>query len=304
MCEDCAAHGRLHEHGDAMEGKRRHDVAFHDDCEYLHHGPGGEAAIPRPAQGGPKVLAVCGKGGVGKTSVAAMAVHELMHHDPAAHILVIDADPAVGLSTALAVNVVRTVDDVRNDIIDSSKTGDAGDVTAILDRLDYEVFQAMAEQDGYAFLAIGRPETEGCYCKVNDYLKDIIEGLVEHFDYVVIDGEAGIEQVNRRVLETVTHLLLVSDCSRKGLAVVQTIKQVADGGVLPYDHVGLLLSRVHASEDARHIDAGGVEILGCIMEDDAVRTFDIEGESLLKLPHGDAAMVEVGCALHRFGVLG
>lgn len=284
MCEDCAAH--------------RHSHAHPHDAE-----PDEGAKAPHPAGAKAKVMAVCGKGGVGKTSISAMAVHAIMHHDPQARVLVIDADPAVGLSTALGIDVVRTVDDIRNEVIDSSRTGDAGTVTDILDKLDYEVFDAMAEADGFVFLAIGRPETEGCYCKVNDYLKEIIEGLIAKFDYVLIDGEAGIEQVNRRVLESVTHLLLVSDCSKKGLAVVQTIKQVADSGVLPYDHIGLILSRVHEAVDAARANTGGLEVLGCILEEDEVRNFDMEGTSLLGLPHDDPAAVEVAHALHRFGVL-
>ncbi len=282
MCENCAAHN----HQGAHDAK-----------------PGGTASASRPKGGTPKVVAVCGKGGVGKTSISAMAVHAIEHHDPASRILVIDADPAVGLSTALGVDVVRTVDDIRNQIIDSSRTEDAGTVADILEKIDYEMFDAMAETDGYAFLAIGRPETEGCYCKVNDYLKEIIEGLIGHFDYVIIDGEAGIEQVNRRVLESVTHLLLVSDCSKKGLAVARTIKQVADGGVLPYEHVGLILSRVHKSVDAVRADTEGLDVLGCILEEDAVRSFDMDGTSLLDLPHDDPASMEVTSALHRFGVL-
>ena len=85
------------------------------------------------------------------------------------------------------------------------------------------MFDALVEiRDNVSFLAIGRPESAGCYCKVNAYLKEVISMIADHFDYVVIDGEAGIEQVNRRVMEKVTHLVLVSDASKKGLQVVQT----------------------------------------------------------------------------------
>ena len=79
--------------------------------------------------------------------------------------------------------------------------------------------------------AIGRPEKDGCYCQVNHILKDLIASVADNFDYVVIDGEAGIEQVNRRVMEKVTHLLLVSDASRKGINVVQTIKEVSGSAI-------------------------------------------------------------------------
>ena len=112
----------------------------------------------------------------------------------------------------------------------------------------------MSEQNGFAFIAVGRPESAGCYCKINSYLKDVIQMLSENFDYVVIDGEAGIEQINRRVMEKVTHLVLITDASRKGIQVVQTIKGVADRLVM-YDKMGVIVkphSRPRSQEFGRY----------------------------------------------------
>ena len=120
-----------------------------------------------------KIIAVCGKGGVGKTSISALIIRLLLEQKNA-RILAIDADPAIGFSTALGVLVGKTVDDVRNELIEATKGGLKEDKLSILSRLDYKVFEAMEEKDGFAFLAIGRPETDGCYCKVNSYLKEII----------------------------------------------------------------------------------------------------------------------------------
>ena len=169
---------------------------------------------------GPRIISVCGKGGVGKTSVSAALVRALVAGG-AGRVLAIDADPAVGLATALGVTVKMTVDDIRNKLIDRLESGAKEDRRELVSLIDYEVFEALVEKKGLAFLAIGRPETEGCYCQVNDILKDIIASTAGGFDYVVIDGEAGIEQVNRRVMETVTDLLLVSDASAKGLNVAR-----------------------------------------------------------------------------------
>ena len=107
-----------------------------------------------------KVIAVCGKGGVGKTSISALITRALLA-DGNHRILAIDADPAVGFATALGVQVGRTVDDIRNEVIATSLGGLREDKLAILSRLDYEVFEAMIEKDQFAFLAIGRPETRG-----------------------------------------------------------------------------------------------------------------------------------------------
>src|SRR5690606_31263402 len=110
-------------------------------------------------------------------------------------ILAIDADPAVGLATSLGITVRKTVDDIRKDLIGRIQKGDAPGNRQTLELIDYELFDALEERDGYALLAIGRPEDEGCFCKVNSLLKDIIRDLAGKFDIVLIDGEAGIEQI-------------------------------------------------------------------------------------------------------------
>ncbi len=246
-----------------------------------------------------KIIAVCGKGGVGKTSVSALIVRALLVQKNA-KILAIDADPAIGFSAALGVQVGRTVDDIRNELISAAKSGVKEDKLSILSKLDYKVFEAMAEKDGFSFLAIGRPETDGCYCKVNSYLKEIIEGLAAQFDYVVIDGEAGIEQVNRRVMEKVTHLLLVSDASFKGINVIKTISKVADK-VVKYDRAGVILNRLKNKDELTMVDLGGLELLDFLTEDDMIRNFDIEGKALLKLPEGPSVEA-VRKMLSVFGV--
>ncbi len=156
-----------------------------------------------------KILTVAGKGGVGKTSICASIVRLLVEQYPDKKILAIDADPAVGLSVALGVDVKLTLDDIRMSIVDSVENGETKEALELLSEARFRIFDALVEMPGFAFLAIGRPESSGCYCKVNSYLKEVISILANSFDYVVIDGEAGIEQIQRRVMEKVTHLILV-----------------------------------------------------------------------------------------------
>ncbi len=251
-------------------------------------------------ENGPKVIAVCGKGGVGKTSISALTVRRLLQNQEK-RILAIDADPAVGLATALGVDVEKTVDDIRLEVIERSRNGDRSDRAEILSLIDYAFMDAMVESNGFAFLAIGRPETEGCYCKVNEFLKIVIESLADRFDYVVIDGEAGIEQINRRVMQNVTHLLLVSDCSKKGLNVISTIADVAAHSV-GYDRIGAVLNKLKAPEEKDTSGPGGIELLGALPEDDLLRRFDIEGKSLLSFEENQTTQ-KLAEALARFGVL-
>lgn len=241
----------------------------------------------------PRVYAVCGKGGVGKTSVSASLVQFLLE-EKRGKVLAIDADPAVGLATALGFSPKRTVDDIRNDLIGRVGEGEGGDRREILDRLDYEVFEALAERGDLAFLAIGRPEKEGCYCRVNDFLKSIIETTAANFDHVVIDGEAGIEQVNRRVMDRVTHLLLVSDASFKGIQVARAVREVAEKTV-SFETAGLVLNRIRGEGEIGRISLPAeIPLLGWLPESDSLRECDIQGR-----PTADAADPVFDAAVRR-----
>ena len=171
-----------------------------------------------------KIMALAGKGGVGKTSLAATIVRVLTEERPGSRVLAIDADPAVGLSTALGVTVTSTLDDIRRAVIKSAEDGRPREAIEMLNESRFRILDTMVETRGFSFLAIGRPENEGCYCSVNAYLKEVVGMLAGDFDYVVIDGEAGIEQIQRRVMEKVSHLILISDQSRKGTHVAEDDK--------------------------------------------------------------------------------
>lgn len=249
----------------------------------------------------PHTIAVAGKGGVGKTSVAATMVRLLCQMHPGKRILAIDADPAVGLATALGVEVCLTVDDIRKAVVAQARQGDAKAAVELLGEARCQIFDAVAESRGFAFLAIGRPESAGCYCKVNGYLKEVIGLLAGSFDYVVIDGEAGVEQINRRVMEKVTHLLLITDASRKGTQVIQTVKKVADELVM-YDQVGAIVNRLPSREVIPLLDTGDIPVLSYIENDTALADFDIRGENVFYLPEEANIVRGVKEALEKLGI--
>ncbi len=249
------------------------------------------------------ILAVAGKGGVGKTSISATIVRCLVERYPDKRILAIDADPAVGLATALGIDVGITIDDIRKEIVNSVDAGDTRTAIELLGEAKYRIFDALVETDGFSFIAIGRPESAGCYCKINSYLKEVISLVSNEFDYVVIDGEAGIEQINRRVMEKVTHLLLITDPSKKGCQVINTIKSVADSLVM-YEKTGAIVNRITDESLLKYIDTNGIEVLSFIGDDKNLAEFDIKGENVFNLPENSNVVTGVKRALEKLEVLG
>ncbi len=229
-----------------------------------------------------KVFAFAGKGGVGKTSLSAAFIRILSRSFPDKRILAVDADPAVGLSTALQIEPSVTLDDIRVQIAENIEQGQTTQAIELLSEAKFHLTDSIVEKGNISFLAIGRPEAAGCYCKVNAYLKQVIEMLSENFDFIVIDGEAGIEQINRRVMENITYLVLVSDGSKKGIQVISTIDKVADKLISAHKS-GVIFNRVRGSFDAYSVD-GIPQVLAVIGEDENQAENDMQGESVFNLP--------------------
>jgi CO dehydrogenase maturation factor len=229
-----------------------------------------------------RVIAVCGKGGVGKTTVSALISRLLAgnHND---RVLVVDADPAVGLGMALNQFPERTVNDIRKEIIHTVREHSTDNVD-LAASVDYKMMEIVLESANLGFISVGRPEEEGCYCQLNSLLREAIETLSSHFDLTLIDAEAGVEQVNRRVMRSVSHLLLVSDTALKGIRVAEAIRKVADDAV-DYRKLGLLINRAR-DEDSACATASRTDLplLGWIPEDETVSEFDSQARSFLEIP--------------------
>ncbi len=238
----------------------------------------------------PVILAFTGKGGVGKTSLSAQCVRILAEEYPDRKVLAIDADPAIGLATALGVEVGSTVDDIRKLFIETAEEGEKKAAIELLGEAKFRMVDSMVEKGNISFLAIGRPESAGCYCTVNTYLKEIISRIAENFDYVVIDGEAGIEQVNRRVMQQITHLILVSDASRKGLGVVKTIRDVAEELTMARE-TGLIVNRLPKGASKEDLDLGHLKLLTVIEDDPQMALADMRGDSVFEASE-DAALTK------------
>lgn len=230
------------------------------------------------------VLAICGKGGSGKTTTSALFLRAVLEAKPGWRILAVDADPAGGLHLALGMTPARSLNDLRLEVAAEAADGGA-DRAALAAQVDYRLVELLEERGPLALLNLGRPEEQGCYCALNGLLRDSLESLTAQFDLTLIDAEAGVEQVNRRVMRGVSHLLLVSDPTRKGVAVIRAIEQVA-ARLIPREHqVGVMINRVRDPDMARDLAADlDAPLLARVPEDPLIRQYDAEGRSFLELP--------------------
>ena len=242
-----------------------------------------------------KVVAVCGKGGVGKTAFTTMLTKVLKDDPDTGRLLVVDAAPAMGLLYALGVDTSNSIGAIREKVLEAAENGTAGEKTEVAEELDYLIVNTLKEADGFSYLAMGHMNAKGCFCSVNDLLHDSLARLVDQFDTIVIDGEAGLEQINRQVTDHVNTLLLVTDTSFRGQQTVKSIeKLVSDGYVPACERMGVVLNRLPNDDAAA--DMKGVfnlPVYGVIPLDPVVEQFDRKGRSLLELPNDNPAILAV-----------
>lgn len=270
------------------------DDLANNPAVHFHHLPNGEPHVHEKviakSHPGHRVIAICGKGGVGKTAFSAMATHALMHREDAGRLLVIDADPAFGLAFALGLPTEPNIATVREALLSAARSGNEEVEREIARELDYMVFESLIETDGFAFLSMGRSRDLGCYCSVNDLLRDAVELLVEEFDTILIDGEAGLEQINRQVVASIDDLIIVSDGSLRGMKTVSSVVELAhEHDLVPQDHIHLVINRQDPQSDV-HFEPDNIpNLLGAIPADSELASYDRSGEPLTKLPHDNAA---------------
>jgi CO dehydrogenase maturation factor len=240
------------------------------------------------------LLAVCGKGGSGKTALVGMMTKCILSSKKK-RLLLIDADPTMNLSMVLGICPEKTVNDIRERIICQARAAGRTEKENLARSLDYMLFEALIETDGFSFLVMGRPESLGCYCPVNDFLRSGIETLAENYDIVLIDGEAGVEQISRQVMKSVDIPIIVSDTSNRGLQTAAIIKDViaSHRQTFKYRRMGLVLNRVRGMEDElrQYIEKTGLDLFGTIPEDPQVTRFDLTARPLLELPDDSPAYV-------------
>jgi CO dehydrogenase maturation factor len=239
-------------------------------------------------------IALAGKGGVGKTTIAGMVIKYLVQTKPGA-ILAIDADPSSNLNMVLGLDLEWTVGDIREGMLaevqQSLLAGGAAMGTmpggvSKHDYLDYEVRSSLAEGDNYDLIAMGRSEGPGCYCAVNHNLRDVIDRISKNYRYVVIDNEAGMEHLSRRTTRDVEHLLIISDPTQRGIVAAERIAGFRKELDINIENAYLVINRLSGkipnALQAR-LDLLDIPLLGIIPADNQLTEFEFEGRPLVEL---------------------
>jgi len=231
-----------------------------------------------------RTIAVAGKGGTGKTTVAAMIVRCLSEHDTRS-ILAVDADSNVNLNDVLGVSLNETIGNIREEMKDRV-SGLPGGMTKS-QFLEYKIHAGLVETARFDLIAMGRPEGPGCYCYANNLLRDILNTLSANYAHVVIDNEAGLEHLSRRTTQRIDELLIVSDPSPRGIRAAARISRLLKELDSRVDKKFLILNRVRCplpgSLDSL-IRETGLDHVASVPEDDHLLRMDQEGKSIWDIP--------------------
>jgi CO dehydrogenase maturation factor len=228
-----------------------------------------------------RVVAFAGKGGVGKTTLAAMLVRFLLEERAIAPVLAVDADPNANLNELLGVTVNATIGGAREEMKKEAPEGIPKDIW-----FEMKVNQAVMEGRGFDLLVMGRPEGPGCYCAANSLAKKYIEALRDNYPYVVIDNEAGMEHMSRLVTQNVDRLFVVSDSTPRGMRTAGRIVGLIGELGLTIGEPLLIVNRVQEGvrDGLDEIASGlGLRIAGMIRDGEAVLKADQAGSSIFGL---------------------
>lgn len=244
-------------------------------------------------------LAMTGKGGVGKTTLAALTIDWLVSRGKSP-VLAVDADSNANLHEALGVAYTATVGGIRESAR-SEVPGLKG--MAKQEFLDLRVQEALVEQTGYDLIVMGRPEGRGCYCFANNALREVLDRLSRQYAHIVVDSEAGLEHISRRTLLTLDSLLIVSDASVRGVRTAKRISELADEVSLGAQGRGLIVNRVPegglTAVLTREVEATGLPLLATIPLDPAIAAMDAGGMSVKSIPQHAPARRALSGLLER-----
>jgi CO dehydrogenase maturation factor len=241
-------------------------------------------------------IAISGKGGSGKTTLAAMFIRALREQARNAAVLGVDADPNSCLGLTLGVEPVGIVADIREQARAKPPTNTGMDRVR---SVEYGIQQAITEADGFDLLTMGRPEGPDCYCAVNNMLRKFLNELSSQYRFVVIDNEAGMEHLSRRTTNNVDMLCIVAEPSPVGIVTAQRIFDLARKLPIIVRQIGVVWSRTDENKKLN-----GIDFLGHIPYDNAVSDASMQGKTVFDLDDDSPALVAARAMLEHILAVG
>ncbi len=244
-------------------------------------------------------IAVSGKGGTGKTTIAALILRYLLRKNDKP-ILAVDADPNSNFGDALGVKVENTVGKVLDVFLKEKENLPTGVVKESL--IDYKLSEILVEEKGFDLLSMGQGEGPGCYCYPNTVIRNYIEKLASNYKHVVIDNEAGMEHISRRTNGSLDVLFLVSDPSMKGIRTCKKLEDLVGELGLNIKTTYLLINRVsneippQIEEEVKRLN---LHLLEAIPEDENIIDYELKGIPMLNLGDDSPSVCKIAEALKK-----
>jgi CO dehydrogenase maturation factor len=238
------------------------------------------------------VIALAGKGGTGKTTVAALTIRYIIEKKKRP-VLAVDADSNNCLNEALGVDVHATIGKLREESLQLIRNGAERPGGMSMEQIfDYQVQQSLVESKGFDLMVMGRPEGPGCYCAANNIIRKYTDNLSGAYSYVVIDNEAGMEHLSRRTTHKVNLLLIISDPTVKGIKTAKRIEGLVDELRLDIERRAVIINRVtgETAELQAMAEDSGLNVAGIIPQDDAITLSDLQGKPACGLPDDSIAV--------------
>ncbi|MBD3354141.1 MAG: AAA family ATPase [Candidatus Lokiarchaeota archaeon] len=232
-----------------------------------------------------KILAVVGKGGVGKTTMTYLIAQDIINRG--FHPLLIDADPTMShLMRLLGIKTENTIENIRQGVIRIATMGDKSEKINLAQNIDEVVSDCIIKSVDYSLMVIGQPQSAGCFCPSNTLLRNVIENISDEYEYVIIDCEAGMEQIHRSVVRSIDFLLIISDSSLRSLETAVKIKKAAKKYTKFKDY-GVIVNRLrqtHKKAILEMLKKKDLNLIGTIREVSEITNLELEGKSLSDLP--------------------
>ncbi|MCX5694473.1 MAG: AAA family ATPase [Candidatus Omnitrophica bacterium] len=226
------------------------------------------------------IIALAGKGGTGKTTIAALIVRALKEKKLGS-ILAIDADPNSNLGDVLGVKQADNIGAIIDNISAAPEQLPAGMTKERF--IQHQVQAAIQEEEGFDLLSMGKPEGPGCYCYVNNVLRGLMIKLINDYDYIIVDNEAGLEHLSRRTCRCADILVVVSDATSVGLKSAKKIIELTKALKFEFKKSRLLVNRFNENIQKERIKETGLEYLGSLPVDSGVEQLSLLGKSVFDL---------------------